>query len=370
MVTVSLGEVRPQKAWLEPCIEIECEISCELEECVVGVTGLLKAEDDKVLTVLSLSPMSARTPLCRLMAGENHEYNSLRTRGERQHISLTLVAPLTYRALEHIEELREKRPKRDVILKLALNVLYLKSRIVTSHLHEVKLSQLPDNLRTALNKLKVGSRQRNPDSILVYSYDDDFSTTRTNMWILSADGGATFLEVNTHSTELVYRISSDDWIHDFLPILSSKRIVTLEVPVIERPEVGYEHLTMAIDELKRASNFFREGRYDSVIMSLRNVLMNHLLMKCEGEWHLMEEVKRIALAGVPEAVREEYEEALKGLEGSLRRILKHHLSKFVHIDSGKLLMMPLREDAEYLLLTVTAAAKYLSDLSARSREVA
>lgn len=47
----------------------------------------------------------------------------------------------------------------------------------------------------------------------------------------------------------------------------------------------------------------------------------------------------------------------------MRSALNYHLSKFVHLDTGKLLRMPLREDVEHLLMIITSALKYLVALS-------
>jgi 23S rRNA A2030 N6-methylase RlmJ len=78
---------------------------------------------------------------------------------------------------------------------------------------------------------------------------------------------------------------------------------------------------------------------------------------------LVEDIKKIILANVPSEAEKEYEMVLEGVEEILRRLLQNHLSKFIHLDTGKLLRMPLKEDTEYLFLTITGIVRYLSKMS-------
>jgi len=298
------------------------------------------------------------------------EYERQKSKGVVQVGYLNLVAFLDHDAVRHIEVVREKNPKHDVVFKLVIDIVYVRSNVVLSHLHEVRLSELPEPMRGALESVRVGSRGERPESIIVYGYDPKFATTRTNIWVLSADGRPVVLNLNRVAKEVQYRIHFSDWIHDYLPKLG-RRIFVIEVPATEtKPE--YEHLIRAVEDLELAFKQYREGRYGEAILTLRNIVMNHLLrefveIEREGkkvrERRLDSRVKNLVLASVPEAYRDEYKDVIKAIEDILRSTLKHHLSKFVHLDTGKLLRMPLREDVEHLLMIITSTLKYLVALS-------
>ncbi len=145
----------------------------------------------------------------------------------------------------------------------------------------------------------------------------------------------------------------------------------MRYPAVEvRPE--YQHLAKAVEELELAFKHYREGRYGEAILALRNIIMNHLLTEIrevekEGrkirERMLDSRIKDLVLANVPEAFRNEYKIVIKAVEDILRKALNSHLSKFIHLDMGKLLRMPLREDVEYLLMLTSSLLKYLASLS-------
>jgi hypothetical protein len=217
-----------------------------------------------------------------------------------------------------------------------------------------------------------GRRGEYPDSLIVYEYDPEFKTSRMNMWILSADSGPKFLSFFKEEKEYSYRVHIDDWIHDFLPKLKAYTVMTIEVPTGKPVAPIYEHLAKATEELKLGEEYLREGKHDSVIRSVRNIIINHLLTKkeeveVEGRKQLQrfldEKLKETIIANIPKESEKEYRVILDGIQGILRRLLQDHLSKFMHIDTSELIRMPLKEDAEYLFLAVANIVKYLSKLS-------
>ena len=287
---------------------------------------------------------------------------------QRGHI--ILAAFLDHEIVKHIEDVRERNPKRDVVFKIVVDVVYVYSNIVISHLHEVRVGELPEPMRGFLKSTKVGSKGKEPWSIIVYRHDPEFATGTSNMWVLSANGSPVILNLKAMSQEVQHLIHYSAWIHDYLPKMS-KRVFVIEVPVVAvKPE--YEHLVRAVEDLELAFKQYREGKYEAAILSLRNIIMNHLLTKVKEvekdgrkfkERHLDSKIRNLALANVPDVYKDEYKVVITSVEGVLRRILQDHLSKFVHLDTGKLLRMPLREDVEYLLMIVSSLLKYLVALS-------
>jgi len=280
------------------------------------------------------------------------------------------VTPLSPYAIDYIEKLREKRPKRDVELKLRLALKYLVSNISTSHLQEVSRSYLPPQLRSEFEKIRV-VREGPPESLIVYSYDPEFSPSRENMWILSARSGARFLSLYKGEREYPHRIPYDDWVHDFLPKLKAYTTMIIEVPMMEAAPT-YEPLVKAVEELRHGEKFLREGNYDGVIRSVRNIVLNHLLTVIESvevqgrkePWRFLDrELEKRIIANIPREAESAYRTVLHGIQDTLRRLLQDHLSKFIHLDTQELIRMPLRADAEYLFSAVANIIRYLSKLS-------
>jgi len=94
---------------------------------------------------------------------------------------------------------------------------------------------------------------------------------------------------------------------------------------------------------------FGEEKYDGVIRSVTNILMNHLLTDIkvvdeERQRFLDERIKELVLSNVPSEAKREYKDVLLGMEKIMRRLLQDHLSKFIHLDTEKLIRMPLKAD--------------------------
>lgn len=365
-VEINNLKVSPFDKWLEPCLSIDCEFKTPCNECIVEIRGLLLTEDERIIGKLEEASEFPQTfgphTIGELVASDNRRYRELEMSRSRNIYHFRFIAPLTQHALDHIERLRSKRPKHDVELKLRFVIKYLVSHISTSHLHEIPLSSLP-SLKSEFER-SFGVKDL-PDSLIAYKYDPEFAPPRANMYVLSGDSRAVFLSVAKEEIETSYRIPSDDWIHDFLPKLRAYTVATIEIPIVEKP--FNEHLAKAVEELKHGEELLREGRYDSVLNSIRNILLNHLMITIEIQGRkkrkLNEDIRKAIIANVPEEAKGEYKAVLDEIERALRGMLQNHLSKFIHTDTGKIIRMPLKADAEYLFLAVTGIIRYLSTLS-------
>ena len=182
---------------------------------------------------------------------------------------------------------------------------------------------------------------------------------------MSADNSPFVFNLQTITKELKHIIHYDEWVHDFLPKLTKRRVLVIEIPEMPIKSV-HINLTKMLEELENVRKLYIEGRYDSVVFGIRNIFMNHLTQTVVQNGKkvrvLNNEIKELALKGVPEDSKDDYKEAIKAIENMVRNILSNHLSKFVHLDTGKLIRMPLKEDAQYLLLLTTAILKYLTSL--------
>ena len=141
--------------------------------------------------------------------------------------------------------------------------------------------------------------------------------------------------------------------------------VRFEVPLRLVPEPAIEILQKAAKELKVVEEALYKGDYVDILHTLRNIVLNHLTIEVrrdnQKERCLREELKNYILNAISENYRSLYEEAIKDVESILRAILRH-THKFVHEDTGKLIRVPLKEDVEYLYVTLLAVVKYLAQL--------
>ncbi|MGB9760156.1 MAG: hypothetical protein ACP5IT_10060 [Thermoproteota archaeon] len=369
MVKIENIEVLPPDKWLEPCLIIKCEVSIPPNECVTEIKGLLLTEDDKIIGKLEEIPdfSQGAKEIDNLFASENFQYQEMLKSKFKKSSIFCFSVPLTQRAIDCIEKVREKRPKHDVELKVRFLLKYLVSNIATSHLHEISLQNLPSSLKDEFAKIPELKKEGeiHSYSLIVYKYDSNFSPSRTNMWVLSSDSGPKFLSFHKSEEEHLHTIHYDEWVYDFLPKLKAYTVMTIEVPTFEQTS-ACEHLTKATEELKYAENFLREGNYFQVISSIRNIILNNLtvIKEVEGrkERFLNDEIKSTVVLNAPEEARMEYETVVSGIEKILRGMLDH-LSKFIHLDTGKQIRMPLKADAEYLFLATASIVKYLSKMS-------
>ncbi|MGI0081367.1 MAG: hypothetical protein ACRECH_17315, partial [Nitrososphaerales archaeon] len=286
-------------------------------------------------------------------------------------ISFSLMAILEPSAVDHIEHLRTHRPKRDVELKLNFVIKSISSSISSAHLREVSRSEMPQQLKTLFDQIpSVTGRPATPDSLIVFEFDTNFSPSRNNMWVLSSDESAKVLSFSSTEIEIPATIHNDEWIHDYLPVLKRINIISLELPASQSPNPATQHLTEAAEELKHAERAVLEGSPKDVLGSVRNVILNHLLTELDSssgqrKRSLNPEVKKSVLSAAPSSSLSTYESILDVIEGSLRQIAAH-LGKFIHLDTGKLELTPLREDAEYLYSATLALTRYLSQISVKA----
>ena len=358
----------PSDEWLEPCLLIECEVRSPPDQCIIEIRGLILAENGKIITELKEIPI--KSPLVRIdevLVSGNEPYNDY-VRDKKYHeTKLIFTAPLSHYSIDYIETLRQRdEPKpRGVTFKVRFLIKYLNFNLKTAHIHKIDLNRLPPQLKTQLEQIKVGThRPSSADSLIVYRYDPKYYPSSAPSPILATKGNAipTILFLDVVEAEYSYRIPYEDWINIFLPKLKSYEIFTYEIPsTVITPD--YVHLIRASKELKYTEEYLRKGEYENVIRSIRNIVMQHLTTRKEGERILRNEIKSLVLAHVPTGSKDAYEEVVKSIDGILRRLLQDHLSKFIKLDSEELIHTLSKSDAEYLFLTVISIVRYLNKLS-------
>jgi hypothetical protein len=149
--------------------------------------------------------------------------------------------------------------------------------------------------------------------------------------------------------------------------LGYAELVRFEIPIPLIPEARIEILSKSATELKSAEEKIAKGDYPEALNVLRNIIMNYLTESEKEKGRVLkEELEESIISSVPSDLKGVYEKILKGIENALLSNLEH-IHKFIKEDTGKLIAMPSREEAEYVYLMLIAILRYLSQLIIRWR---
>lgn len=315
-------EVVPVKDSINPelLFEIEFFIQRSYEIPIVISGSIFSDENKKIANIQEVIHDPNRS--IELSARNNERYE--------EKIVIKSLASLNHKVLDYIETLRTKNPKGDVILNLDIFVKTLNSRT---------------NL-ACLNLFDMKGMQGIPERAkgVYYLYTSKFSTSQTDMWILSGDGSPTFIEMKNNNFKNQVTIRSSDWIHDYCPVLQIGRFSVLEYLLPEYKEGSGsidERLNESINAIKRMEENMIKGDWNGVIEDSRAV------------WELLrtqEEIKDLLM-------RDGYsEQASKDLNEILKQLF-NFASKFHHkIDNKEKKIMPeikaSKEDA-YLIYAMS-----------------
>ncbi|MBM3946686.1 MAG: hypothetical protein FJ315_04715 [SAR202 cluster bacterium] len=173
--------------------------------------------------------------------------------------------------------MREQNPKRDLELKLRLQLSIMRS----------KASVLPVD-RKGTNTF--------PDHDLIATPRDPsrWSSHSSNQWVLSGDTAATFIEISTQrfeGNETAVRIPAEDWRYDFAPVLGIGKFMVAELPVLDMASGTFsgadaERVKGAVVALQEMRMELYQGEWNDVIVKarpiaelLRNSIVSDLLKK-------------------------------------------------------------------------------------------
>lgn len=157
--------------------------------------------------------------------------------------------------------------------------------------------------------------------------------------------------------------STDDF-DRLLEKLKHYELLRLEIPVREAKSSGQKDLNGALKELDSAKGKLIHGNYQGAMLNIRNALFNHLLeeKKDEGqadkEKVLRQDIKQFVLESIPTESKSIYKEVIDHYDRALRRV-RHALGKFVHEDSDRLRIAPLRQDVELSYFMTLFVVRYL-----------
>jgi len=142
--------------------------------------------------------------------------------------------------------------------------------------------------------------------------------------------------------------------------LKHYELIRFEIPV--RKEI--KGLEGAVKQLRSAEDNLRENKLRESLLDIRQALTKYLMNSVKENdkrvWKLKDEVKDAFLKRSPTEMKESYETVLKRVEETLRQQIRIINDVFLHEDSDKLKVSPLREDVEEIFSIVSFATKYLA----------
>lgn len=214
-------EVKPYEQSIFPAMSFEVEISyTKYREAITSVNGWLKTDDGKIV-----AEINETAPETTISDEVGAKASSFDVRFREEIYKTTLIALMDKRALDHIERRRMGDRKGDAKLTLSLNVKNIESKAEISHLHEV------DPKSIGLSPIAIPTdRRESKGELIVYAYDPEFSSRRTNRWILSGAGNPIFLSVEKRLLTEEKTIPSSDWINDYAPKLGLGEYFVVEIP--------------------------------------------------------------------------------------------------------------------------------------------
>jgi len=264
-VNIEVMEPRPVSDFVGQAMEFPVSLSINDLESILAVDGLLLAEDGKIVASLSQFEYNlgrGTHEMGRIGAlGTQHDKDIQRQRD----CSISVIAFLSNEALNHIDNVRDKNRKKDVVFKLRLRVRTLISQARIPPLHLV-----------GPKEHTLAPFREKDESILTYKYEHDYHPPVENLWVISGGGtpGPIFLEVRDVYQEIPKTIASSDWVNDFAPQLGIGRFITIELPLPSPVAINKEfaeRLNKATETLQKMEEEVKKGEWNEVIQNSRPV---------------------------------------------------------------------------------------------------
>ncbi len=249
-----------------------------------------------------------------------------------QKLPIKLFAPLSEKALNFMQDMRNKTPTGDIDLTLNLYTQIIHSKTTISYMHIQDSNKIPSQFKKIFE-------DRDP---VTYKYERDFAPI-SNMWILSGDGKPTFLEFKNYHIKKIVTIFSSQWINDYCPVFQLGKFIVFELPILEelRDSQLNERLVNSIDKIKKMKIHLLHGEWEDVIADSREI------------WELIKKTDEITDILIKSGYTEEASEDLNNVFRGFFNLS----SKFIHrLNRNKTDIIPKipvsKEDA-YLIYTLS-----------------
>jgi hypothetical protein len=198
----------------------------------------------------------------------------------------------------------------------------------------------------------------------VIRYSFDITQLGVGVEIRSSEG---VVEKTKPTGERSYWMEfSTEEIDELMKEIAYIEVLRFEVPVPLIPDTHIEILTKSVSELKNVEENIIRGNYHEALRISRNIVMNYLteLVGKEGKKKrvLRETIREYIISKVPSDYRSIYESILDGIENAVISNL-NHIHRFIKEETGKMIAMPSREEAEYVYFLLLSILRYLSQLT-------
>lgn len=264
-MSASITSVTPtsQSETLHPSLDIVLSIRYrEAFNIPISILGIVRSEDNRVLghifEVPSKNAHQLQIKAFHYLEQRNNQDSSL---------SRTFRLVLDQKALDHIETLRDKNKKGDVIIQLDINISWLTTQTEVGSYSTERLT-LPDQQNK--NNLKL------IDAITLASQNPN--TMQGHLRMLVEQQGNSFLTLSDGSFSIIHTIHGSDWINDFQPQLGIGKFLVMEIPEIisvnEPKNKLEERLHSASQNLLKIQISVRKGEWEEVAEDCRAVYEN------------------------------------------------------------------------------------------------
>ena len=257
MVEIVRESLLPHKQSVLPTIIFRIRENLNYDTIVLSITGLAYSEDDKIIGTLLMMPKSGRNVIrVRRLYGQEDR----RSFSEEYDMMLALDRQV----LDHIEEVRLRNRKRDVVLKFDFFLTWFKHNMLIGAFGTTQAGSTATHVLEVMNH-RPGGTMTNTDAIIATNEQElmDFS-------------------VGKHDN-VQYTISASDWINDYQEAFGIGKFMIIESPKISSEIVTGSNLSddekQFQDRLVRAYQLLpaielslRKGDWDVVVMDCRSVL--------------------------------------------------------------------------------------------------
>ena len=249
--------------------------------------------------------------------------------------NIVLSCELNERTINHIENYRvnKKEMTKDIVFYVQLNTQFLESNVILAHFH-----------------LTGGSNEDDAHNTY-YQYKRNFRPDRTNLWLLSGNGGPNFLNQRKYAiNDIEIKIDLMEWINTYISYLNIGNVIIYEFlqpdEIILSKELSerYDRAQVSLKEVKKQIAY---GEWKTAIIKLRPVFE---LFKN------FDEFKNILInSGYSQAAYDELKKTIHGLFSLV--------SKFHHgLDGSNLKVnpdMPVQKEDAYLAYSFSVSLLYL-----------
>lgn len=303
IVDIDKIKVEPLRDCVSPEIRFDIPLYYRAKyEMPIAAMGILLSEDGKKISDLTevVTGVSKTSELAAedIAASESEK---------EEEIVLSMVAKLDPVALDHIEDLRSKNSKGDVKLSLEIVVRTLNSHTILSYLL----------LHKGTPPFELPKYRKNAQVVLHNWPEKRFSAESADMWVLSGNSGSTFLKLRNNQLKGYIKIHSNDWLHDFCPVLQVGKFAVFEFQIPEYTERTGDlskRINEAIEAVEKMEGDLRKSEWNRVIEDSRPI------------WELLRNVDEIKDLLLSDGYTEE---AAGDLNASINKLFDYS-SKFHH----------------------------------------